>query len=185
MHKIVKIALRRYSAFEMLVLRVAAFLPIHGLRVTALRIFGADIHPEAVIYHGFQVRAARKLRIGPRTSIGDGAILDARGGLSLGADVNLSTQVMIWTAQHDWRAADFKYVDAPVRIGDRVWIGPRAIILPGSVIGEGAVVAAGAVVRGQIAPYSLVGGVPAELISERPKNLEYHLPSPKGKTWWW
>ncbi|MFJ6355777.1 acyltransferase [Pseudarthrobacter oxydans] len=92
---------------------------------------------------------------------------------------------MIWTAQHDWRSSDFAYEEAPVSIGNRAWIGPRSVILPGAVIGEGAVVAAGSIVRGAIPPHTLVGGVPARHISDRPNDLRYRLPTPKGKTWWW
>jgi acetyltransferase-like isoleucine patch superfamily enzyme len=182
---VVKFARSKYSAVEMIVLRLAAFTPVHRLRIAALRAFGAKVDSDAVVYHGFQVRNARNLTIGARTSVGDGAILDARGGLTLGTDVNLSTQVMIWTAQHDWKSADFNYVQAPVSVGDRAWIGPRVVILPGAIIGEGAVIAAGSIVRGAIAPFTLVGGVPAKFIAERPNDLRYHLPTPARKTWWW
>jgi len=47
------------------------------------------------------------------------------------------------------------------------WIATRSIILRGVTIGEGAVVAAGAVVTKDVAPYTLVGGIPARTI----KNL--------------
>jgi Acetyltransferase (isoleucine patch superfamily) len=61
-------------------------------------------------------------------------------------------------------------------IEDYVFIGPRAIILPGVKIGKGAVVAAGAVVTKDVAPFSVVGGVPAKIIGERKiKNLSYKL----------
>lgn len=56
---------------------------------------------------------------------------------------------------------------ARVVIGPDVWIGHGAILLPGVQIGAGAVIAAGAVVTKNVAPYSLVGGVPAKLIRER------------------
>ncbi|SDP25184.1 Acetyltransferase (isoleucine patch superfamily) [Arthrobacter sp. ok909] len=185
MTSMLRFARARFSAVEMTALRLASFVPLHRLRVAALRTFGAKIDAKAVIYHGFQVRSARNLVIGARTSVGDGAVLDARGGLTLGENVNLSTQVMIWTAQHDWQAADFDYVQAPVVVGNRVWIGPRAVILPGTTIGEGAVIAAGAIVRGAVAPFTLVGGVPARHIADRPRNLRYELPTPSKKSWWW
>lgn len=185
MSSVLKFARSKYSAFEMLVLRLAAFAPVHGIRISALRIFGANVDSDAVVYHGFQVRSARNLTIGARTSVGDGAILDARGGLTLGSDVNLSTQVMIWTAQHDWKSPDFSYMEAPVTVGDRAWIGPRAVLLPGARIGEGAVIAAGSIVRGAVPPFTLVGGVPAKFISDRPRDLRYHLATPARKTWWW
>ena len=52
-------------------------------------------------------------------------------------------------------------------IGHDVWIGHGATILPGVTIGNGAVVGSGAVVTRDVAPYTIVGGVPARVIRER------------------
>jgi acetyltransferase-like isoleucine patch superfamily enzyme len=52
-------------------------------------------------------------------------------------------------------------------IEDDVWIGENVTVLSGSHIGQGAVIAANALVSGQIAPYAIVGGVPAKLIKFR------------------
>ena len=53
---------------------------------------------------------------------------------------------------------------APIHIGRNVWIGANATVLPGVTVGDGAVVAAGAVVTKDVAPNTIVGGVPAKLI---------------------
>jgi acetyltransferase-like isoleucine patch superfamily enzyme len=54
-----------------------------------------------------------------------------------------------------------------VRIGPGSWIGHGAVILPGTQIGRQVIVAAGSVVRGEVADYSVVGGVPAKVIRVR------------------
>lgn len=54
-----------------------------------------------------------------------------------------------------------------VTIGHDTWIGHGAILLPGVTIGNGAVIGAGAVVSKDVAPYTIVGGVPATPIRER------------------
>ena len=57
--------------------------------------------------------------------------------------------------------------DLGVTIGNDVWIGRGAMIMAGVTIGDGAVVAARAVVNKDVAPYAIVGGVPAKLIRHR------------------
>lgn len=54
-----------------------------------------------------------------------------------------------------------------VRIGHDVWIGHGAIVLPGRSIGDGAVIAAGAVVTKDVAPYTIVAGVPGRPVRQR------------------
>lgn len=58
--------------------------------------------------------------------------------------------------------------DNPLTISDDVWIGDRVTILGScSQIGRGAVLAAGAVVTHDVAPYSIIGGVPARVLRQR------------------
>jgi phosphonate metabolism protein (transferase hexapeptide repeat family) len=76
----------------------------------------------------------------------------------------------------DWRRA------SPVAIGHDVWIGHGAIVLPGVTIGDGAVVGAGAVVSRDVAPYTIVAGVPAKPIRARfPADIAAAL----GRICWW
>lgn len=52
-------------------------------------------------------------------------------------------------------------------IGNDVWIGYGAVVMSGVRIGDGAIVAAQAVVTKDVAPYTIVGGVPAREIRSR------------------
>jgi acetyltransferase-like isoleucine patch superfamily enzyme len=54
-----------------------------------------------------------------------------------------------------------------VTIGNDVWIGSNVYVRNGITIGDGCVIAAGAVVTKDVAPYAIVGGVPARLIKFR------------------
>jgi len=54
-----------------------------------------------------------------------------------------------------------------VRIGHDTWLGHGVTVLPGVTIGDGAVVGSGAVVTKDVAPYTIVAGVPARPIRER------------------
>ena len=52
-------------------------------------------------------------------------------------------------------------------IGNDVWIGFEAVIMAGVHIGNGAIIGARAVVTKDVAPYTIVGGVPARAIRKR------------------
>lgn len=54
-----------------------------------------------------------------------------------------------------------------INIGSDVWIGANALIMDNVTIGDGAIVAAGAIVNKDVAPYVIVGGVPAKPIRNR------------------
>ncbi|HWR58755.1 MAG TPA: acyltransferase [Thermodesulfovibrionales bacterium] len=114
-----------------------------------------------------------RFKIGSNSVVNKQCYLDTRESLSIGDNVNISNQVYIQTATHDPRSPEFKYIVGPVVIHDHAWIGARAIILPGVTIGEGAVVGAGSVVTKDIMPYTIVAGVPARIIGQRPESLKY------------
>jgi acetyltransferase-like isoleucine patch superfamily enzyme len=87
--------------------------------------------------------------------------------------------VMILAGTHDIHAPRFNDVAGFVAIEDHVWIGARAIVLPGITLGRGAVVAAGSVVTKNVAPMTIVAGVPAKPVGVRdPAGTGYELDGP-------
>ena len=52
-------------------------------------------------------------------------------------------------------------------MGNDVWIGANCSVLEGVTIGDGAVIGANAVVNRNVAPFDIVGGVPAKKIGSR------------------
>lgn len=80
--------------------------------------------------------------------------------------------------------SDYRYVNENfrVQIGNDVWIGDSAKIMEGVIIGDGAVIAAGSVVVKNVAPYTIVGGVPAKKIRDRfGQNIVNRL---LALSWW-
>ena len=159
----------RYMIFQV------SYIPSCHLRKFIYKALGANVGKRVVFHFKTEIRDPYKLVIGSGSIIGDNAILDARNMLYIGENVNLSSNVSIYTEQHDHRDPYFGYPQGnkSVHIGDRVWIGSCVTILPGVNIGEGAVCCAGCVVTKDVEPFSVVAGVPAKKVNERPRDLKY------------
>lgn len=155
---------------------VVAHIPARWARHALYRRMGMRLAPTACIHRGLEVRSARNIEVGEGTVVGFDAILDGRTGITIGRHVNLSSEVAIWSLQHDHRDPEFRAFGSPVVIGDRAWLSFRTTVLPGVTVGEGAVVAAGAVVTKDVPPYAIVAGIPARVVGERaPRDLDYDL----------
>lgn len=152
------------------------------------------IHPDARVKDcslGRYTEIGEFCRVSEMT-LGDYSYIEPGGMVwcaTIGKFANIAASVRINATHHPmWRAtlhhftyragdywedagneADFfeKRRDKRVTIGHDVWIGHGATLLAGVTIGNGAVVGAGAVVSKDVAPYTIVGGVPAKLIRER------------------
>jgi acetyltransferase-like isoleucine patch superfamily enzyme len=131
------------------------------------------IHPTAQIYRWRDLRSGSQIAIGEGSIIGSDCILDGRCGISIGRSVNISSEVALWTLQHDTDSPTFETSGGPISVGDRAWISFRATILPNVCIGEGAIVAAGAIVTKDVPPYAIVGGIPATKIGDRNRDVDY------------
>ena len=155
-------------------------MPSLHLRKWLYQGLGVSVDKNVIFHFRTEIRAPYKLWIGKGSIIGDNALLDARNRLTIGANVNLSSNVSIYTEQHDHRDPDFKCPNPAerkmsVQIDDRVWVGSNVIILPGVHVGEGAVCCAGCVVTKDVEPFSVVVGIPAKKVGERPRDLRYEF----------
>lgn len=162
--------------FSLMITNVTTWIPLHSVRNLIWQFFGLTLGKHSTLHTGVRVFDPRNIQVGEGTIIGYATFIDGREPVTIGNHTDIASEVMIYSQEHDLAASDFHAVGAAVKIGDYVFIGPRAIILPGVTIGDGAVVAAGAVVTKDIAPATIVGGVPAKVIGERQlKNFHYQL----------
>jgi acetyltransferase-like isoleucine patch superfamily enzyme len=110
-------------------------------------------------------------RIGNHVWIGPQAYFDARNliledyvGWGPGAKVLGSTHTGI-PLERPIISTDLEVL--PVKVEREADIGTGAILLPGVTVGRGAIVGAGSVVTRDVAPYSIVAGVPAKFLRWR------------------
>lgn len=140
-------------------------------------IYQMQIEKNVVIYGNFKIRAPWNISIGKGTIIGDGCQLDGRNGLRIGNNVNMSTEVYIYTEQHDVNDPYFASGSSGgcVVIEDRAWLSSRTTVLPKVHVGKGAVLASGALATKDLKEYTLYGGVPAKPIGVRNHDLQYEF----------
>lgn len=150
-------------------------LPWYTLRMVYLKsILGIRIGKGVAVHMGCFI-TGRSISIGDHTVINRRCHLDGRGGLRIGRNVSISPDCALISLGHDPNSPDFVAVPGPVAVGDYAWLGARALVLPGVEMGEGAIAGAGSVVTRDVAPYSIVAGVPARRIGERKRGLRYTL----------
>ena len=162
---------QRFSLYQM------ETIPSNHLRKWLYCGLGAECGKRSVFHFRTEIRDPFLLKVGEGTVIGDNALLDAHNGLTMGKNVNLSSNVVIYTGQHDHRDPYFRSKGGKrsVEIGDRAWLGSNVMVLPGVVIGEGAVCCGGCVVTKDVEPYAIVAGIPARKVGERPRDLRYEF----------
>lgn len=151
-------------------------VPSRFVRLLFLRAWLSRIGVGTGIQTGVRFLNGHKVSLGLGNVINFGCLLDGRKyRIVTGDNVSIGPEATILTLGHDPQSPYFADRGGDVIIGDRVWIGYRALILPGVTIGEGAVVAAGAVVTKDVAPFTIVAGVPAKPIGTRNRELTYEL----------
>lgn len=134
---------------------------------------GISIGDRCTIQDGALLNASEGfVHVGERSWIGPFCVVYGNGGVRIGRDVMIAAHSCITSVGHRHdeleRPMMAQGIDVrPVTIADDVWIGMNCTILPGVSIGRGAIVAAGAVVRRDVAPYSIVAGVPAREVGRR------------------
>lgn len=105
------------------------------------------------------------LSIGNNSRV-NGVHISASQHITIGNNVRIAPYTII--IDNDYHKIEDHFSDegkkSPIIIEDDVWITMNCMIMKGVRIGKGAVIAAGAVVTKDVAPYSVVGGVPAKLI---------------------
>ncbi|WP_243358653.1 DapH/DapD/GlmU-related protein [Fundidesulfovibrio terrae] len=111
-----------------------------------------------------------RMIVGRNCYIGRRAVFNTAGRLELGDYCLLAPGVYIADADHVYADITRPYVEQGVSTGRSVtveencWLGIGTVITGNLTVGRGAIVAAGAVVLADVAPFSIVGGVPARIL---------------------
>jgi acetyltransferase-like isoleucine patch superfamily enzyme len=144
---------------------------------------------ETYIGRDVELASGTLLQLGQRVSLQDRCVIV--GDVVIGSYSLFSLNVLITSGQHYHRYRPYSLIrdqdvevlstelgqkahSRPVRIGEDCWLGVNTVVMPGVCIGRGAVVGANSVVNSDVAPYTVVAGLPAKPIGKR---LEFCPPA--------
>lgn len=128
-------------------------------------LFGYQVPSSLRVFPPFYTDFGKNIKIGEGVFINACCHFQDHGGVTIGDGCQIGHNVVFATLNHELAPERRKITRlAPIVLGRNVWIGSNATILQGVTIGNNAVVAAGAVVNRDVAPDTVVGGVPAKFI---------------------
>ncbi len=131
-------------------------------------LIGAPVGDTFTLIPPFYTDHGLNISVGRAVFIGSQCAFTGHAPITIADEVMIAHKVNLVTAGHpvapDQRRA---YITAePIAIETNVWIGAAATVLPGVTVGAGSVVGAGAVVTHDVAPATLVAGVPARVVRQ-------------------
>lgn len=150
---------------------------------------GVEIGAGSLVMHGavlhvynFRDLPHAGIRIGCNSLIGEYTVIRGQGGVTIGDRVYTSPLTQIIAVNHVFDDATRPFTEQGITaqgiaIEDDVWLGSGAIVTDGVRIGRGAVVAAGAVVTADVAPHTVVGGVPARVLRTVGESERHEQPA--------
>ena len=149
-------------------------------RILAARIF-KSCGDGVIFHHDVLFNRGDNITIGDHSLINRRVMLDDRAAIDIGPFVMVSAGVTIETHTHPF--TDFSLPIAyagreglPVSVGANTVLGYNAVVMAGTRIGYRCIVGANSVVTKDVPDYTVVGGVPAQVIKE-------YLPPEDGPVW--
>ena len=135
------------------------------LRVLMSRLLGKPVDETFKMFPPFYTDFGKNITIGRNVFINAACHFQDQGGVTIGDGCLIGHAVVFATLNHSMNPAErAAMTPAPIVLGRNVWVGSNSTILQGVTIGDNAVIAAGAVVTKDVAPDTIVGGVPARYI---------------------
>lgn len=161
-----------YEIISSLVFSLPRSILFMPLKKYWLIINGSIVGKRVTFYPGIKIHPASNIKIGNDVDLSWGLLIHTSGGVVIGDRVLIGFNTFISTGNHiipenKGRIFSSGNKREKVSIDSDVWIGSNCVITAGVSIGEGAVVGAGSVVTKDVAPFTIVGGVPAKLIKTR------------------
>jgi len=142
-------------------------IPMAGLKVFVLRLFGAQIGKNVNIKPGVKIKYPWHLIIGDYSWIGEDVWIDNLVLVTIGPHCCISQGAYFCTGNHSWSKVNFDLITGEIHIEEGSWIGAKSVIGPNVRVEKGAVLCMGAVATKNLETMQIYGGNPCRIIKYR------------------
>ena len=153
--------------FVNVVFFISHIIPLSGLKVWLLKLFGAKVGHGVVIKPGVNIKYPWKLVIGDYSWIGEGVWMDNLANVTIGKNVCISQGAMLLCGNHNYKKQTFDLILGEIHLHDGAWVGAKAVVCPGVTLNSHAILSVGSVANKDLNSYSIYQGNPAVKIRER------------------
>lgn len=135
------------------------------IRALFSELIARKVDKSCLILPPFYTEFGKNTKLGKRVFINTCCHFQDNGGIEIGDNTMLGSNVTIVTLNHDFAPEKrCNAIPKPVKIGKNVWIGANVTILPGVSIGDNSIIGAASVVTKDIPADTLAYGSPCRCI---------------------
>ncbi len=146
---------------------VSHIIPISGLKIWLLQLFGAKVGYGVVIKPGVNIKYPWKLVIGNFSWIGEDVWIDNLEQVIIGSNVCISQGAMLLTGNHNYKKSSFDLVVGPITLEDGVWLGAKSVVCPRITCHSHSILAVGSIATKDLDSYTIYQGNPAQAVRKR------------------
>ena len=146
---------------------VSHIIPLSGLKVWLLKLFGAKVGHSVVIKPGVNIKYPWKLVIGDYSWIGEDVWIDNLAKVTIGNNVCISQGAMLLCGNHNYKKTTFDLMVNEIILEEGVWIGAKSVVCPGVTCKTHAILSVGSIANIDLEPYTIYQGNPAKKIRNR------------------
>ncbi|WP_263079872.1 WcaF family extracellular polysaccharide biosynthesis acetyltransferase [Endozoicomonas sp. Mp262] len=143
-------------------------LPIpNRIKVSLLRLFGANIGKGVVIKPGCKVKYPWFLTISNFVWLGEQCWIDNLAQVTIEDHCCISQGAYLLTGNHDFSKSTFDLIIKPIHIKQGSWVGAKATVCPGVTLNEHSILSVGSVATKDLEASGIYQGNPAILKRQR------------------
>jgi putative colanic acid biosynthesis acetyltransferase WcaF len=143
------------------------WLPVSGVKVFLLRIFGARIGKNVNIKPAVNIKYPWRLSISDFVWIGENVWIDNLDDVTIGPNSCISQAAMLLCGNHNYKKESFDLITGKIVLEEGVWIGAKAIVCPGITCHSHSVLSVGSVATKDLDANSIYHGNPAIKVKSR------------------